>query len=398
MSRLDQDTIVAVIGSGAMGAGIAQVAASAGHKVLLFDSNPEAVERAMNKMRKVFDRLVEKGKVTRDRAETILGRIDAVQQFDALAAAGLVIEAIVEDLDAKRNLLSHIEIIVDDECIIGTNTSSLSIASLCSACNHAERVIGIHFFNPAPLMPLVEVVPAVQTSGDTLVETRNLIDSWGKTTVIAKDTPGFIVNRVARPFYGEALRIYEEGIADIPTIDWAVKELGGFRMGPFELMDYIGNDINYTVTETVFQAFYFDPRYRPAFTQKRMMEAGWLGRKSGRGYYDYREGAENPEPTRDEVLGERIIRRMLVMLINEAADALYLNISSRDGIEMAMTKGVNYPKGLLQWADELGIETVLKELEQLQHDYGEDRYRPSIMLRNMARDKQRFFPEKVLEN
>lgn len=398
MSRLDQDTIVAIIGSGAMGAGIAQVAATAGHKVLLFDNNPDALDRAMAKMNKLMDRLVEKGRIDRSKRVEIMERIQPSQHFEALAAAGLVIEAIVEDLDAKKNLLSHIEIIVDDDCIIGTNTSSLSIASICGTCSNPERVLGIHFFNPAPLMPLVEIVPAVQTSGDTLVEARNLIDSWGKTTVTAKDTPGFIVNRVARPFYGEALRIYEEGIADIPTIDWAVKEIGGFRMGPFELMDYIGNDINYTVTETVFQAFYYDPRYRPAFTQKRMVEAGWLGRKSGRGYYDYSKEAKNPEANKDEALGKHIVNRMLVMLINEAADALYLNISTRDGIELAMTKGVNYPKGLLQWADELGVENVLKDLEALQHQYGEDRYRPSVLLRNMVRDKQRFYPEKVMEN
>jgi 3-hydroxybutyryl-CoA dehydrogenase len=247
-------------------------------------------------------------------------------------------------------------------------------------------------------MPLVEIIPAVQTSGDALVEARNLIDSWGKVTVIAKDTPGFIVNRVARPFYGEALRILEEGIADVPTIDWAVKELGGFRMGPFELMDYIGNDINYVVTETVFTEFFYDPRYRPSFTQKRMMEAGWLGRKSGRGYYDYSDGAENPKPTEDRELGQKVLYRILVMLINEAADALYLNISTREGIELAMTRGVNYPKGLFQWADELGIENVLKQLEALQDLYGEDRYRPSVLLKKMVKEKKTFYTENLIEN
>jgi 3-hydroxybutyryl-CoA dehydrogenase len=215
---------------------------------------------------------------------------------------------------------------------------------------------------------------------------------------VAKDTPGFIVNRVARPFYGEAIRIYEEGIADIPTIDWAVKEIGKFRMGPFQLMDYIGNDVNYAVTESVFKEFFYDPRYKPSFTQKRMVEAGWLGRKSKRGYYDYKEGAENKAPTEDRELGEKIVNRMLLMLINEAVDALYLNISSRDGIDLAMTKGVNYPKGLLAWADEIGIQKVLDGLEELYDTYCEDRYRPSVLLRKMAKERQTFYPEKVIEN
>jgi 3-hydroxybutyryl-CoA dehydrogenase len=398
MSKLDKDAKVGVVGSGSMGAGIAQIAATAGHETCLFDNSPEALDQASRKLKKILDRLVEKEKITSSRAEAILSKISFCHNLEKLEGSDLIIEAIVEDLEAKRNLFSHLELLAEDETILATNTSSLSIARIASACNKPERVLGIHFFNPAPLMPLVEVIPAVQTSGDALVEARNLIDSWGKVTVIAKDTPGFIVNRVARPFYGESLRILEEGIADVPTIDWAIKELGKFRMGPFELMDYIGNDINYIVTETVFKEFYYDPRYRPSFTQKRMMEAGWLGRKTGRGYYQYGEGAENPEPNRDEELGKKIVRRVLVMLINEAADALYLNISTRDGIELAMTRGVNYPKGLFEWADELGVKTVLEELEELQDLYGEDRYRPSVLLKKMARENQSFYPEKIMEN
>ncbi|MFT7346365.1 MAG: 3-hydroxybutyryl-CoA dehydrogenase, partial [Cryomorphaceae bacterium] len=296
MSKLDKDSKIAVIGSGSMGAGIAQVAATAGHDVCLFDNSREALEIASGKLTKILDRQVQKERLTRKEADAIHARIEFCNNLEDLAGADLMIEAIVENLDAKRNLFSHLELIADDTTILATNTSSLSIAKIASACTKPHRLLGIHFFNPAPLMPLVEIIPAVQTSGDALVEARNLIDSWGKVTVIAKDTPGFIVNRVARPFYGEALRILEEGIADVPTIDWAVKELGGFRMGPFELMDYIGNDINYVVTETVFTEFFYDPRYRPSFTQKRMMEAGWLGRKSGRGYYDYTDGAQNPKP------------------------------------------------------------------------------------------------------
>jgi 3-hydroxybutyryl-CoA dehydrogenase len=398
MSKLDKDSKIAVIGSGSMGAGIAQVAATAGHDVCLFDNSREALEIASGKLTKILDRQVEKERLTRKEANAIHARIEFCNNLEDLGGADLMIEAIVEDLDAKRNLFSHLELIADDTTILATNTSSLSIAKIAAACTKPHRLLGIHFFNPAPLMPLVEIIPAVQTSGDALVEARNLIDSWGKVTVIAKDTPGFIVNRVARPFYGEALRILEEGIADIPTIDWAVKELGGFRMGPFELMDYIGNDINYVVTETVFTEFFYDPRYRPSFTQKRMMEAGWLGRKSGRGYYDYTDGAENPKPTEDRELGQKVLHRILVMLINEAADALYLNISTREGIELAMTRGVNYPKGLFQWADELGIDVVLQQLEALQELYGEDRYRPSVLLKKMVKEKKSFYSENLIEN
>ena len=201
--------------------------------------------------------------------------------MEDFSSCGMVIEAIIENIDIKKSVFSKLESIVDETCILASNTSSLSIASIAAACKKADRVIGIHFFNPAPLMPLVEIIPAVQTSNETTLTSRALVDSWKKVTVLVKDTPGFIVNRVARPFYGEALKIYEEGIADFATIDWAMTEIGGFRMGPFTLMDYIGNDINYTVTETVFAAFYYDPRYKPSFTQKRHSEAGWYGRKSG---------------------------------------------------------------------------------------------------------------------
>ena len=212
-----------------------------------------------------------------------------------------------------------------------------------------------------------------------------------KVVAVAKDTPGFIVNRVARPFYGEALRIYEEGIADFATIDWSLKTIGGFRMGPFELMDFIGNDVNYTVTETVFTAFYYDPRYKPAFTQKRFSEAGYLGRKSGKGYYDYSQGATKPNPIEDKELAEKIFNRVLVMLINEAADALFLNIASAEDIDNAMTKGVNYPKGLLAWADEIGIDNCVDALDRLYDEYHEDRYRCSPLLRKMVRENKTFF-------
>ena len=380
---------VSVIGAGTMGAGIAQIAATNGHEVYLFDSFDGAIKNAETKLNKILNRLVEKDRISDQEKNDILSRINFSEKLVDISGSGLVIEAIIENLEIKQKIFTDIEKLVDNDCIIASNTSSLSIASISSACEKSERVIGIHFFNPAPLMPLVEIIPAVQTSAEILKNAKSIIDSWRKVTVIAKDTPGFIVNRVARPFYGEAIRIYEEGVADFSTIDWAMREIGGFRMGPFELMDYIGNDINYTVTETVFAAFYFDQRYKPSFTQKRMMEAGYFGKKSERGYYDYSK--EMPKANEDRELGKKILWRILAMLINEAADALFLNIATKEDIDLAMTKGVNYPKGLLAWADEVGIKNVLNQLEELYCEYGEDRYRPSPLLRRMVKNNKTFY-------
>lgn len=375
---------IGVLGAGTMGAGIAQVAAQAGHEVVLVDVNQVQLDKALAGYQKVFDRMIEKGQLDAAGKTEILGRLSLKDSLSAFAPCDLIIEAIVEKLEVKHAVFKEMESVVSESCILASNTSSLSIASIGSVLKKSDRVIGIHFFNPAPLMPLVEIIPAVQTSDETLVICKGLIASWKKIGVVCKDTPGFIVNRVARPFYGEALRIYEEGMADFATIDWAMTELGGFKMGPFTLMDYIGNDINYAVTESVFSAFYFDPRFKPSFTQKRHAEAGFYGRKSGRGYYSYAEGSVMPEPNRDEVLGKQILDRILAMLINEAYDALYLNIASREDIDLAMTKGVNYPKGLLAWSEEIGLKVVLDRLQSLFEEYGEDRYRPNVLLKRLA--------------
>lgn len=376
---------IGVLGAGTMGSGIAQVAAQNGHETILVDVSQEILDKAESNLNKVLARLVEKDTITPDEKINIQGRISYSREMIDFKNCSLVIEAIVEKLEIKHQVFSKIESFVSEDCVLATNTSSLSVASIGSALKNPKRIIGIHFFNPAPLMPLVEIIPAVQTSEKTLHDTNNLISKWGKVTVICKDTPGFIVNRVARPFYGEALRIYEEGIADFATIDWAMTTLGGFKMGPFTLMDYIGNDVNYAVTESVFTAFYFDPRFKPSFTQKRHSEAGYFGRKTGRGFYNYAEGSIQPEPIRDEVLGQSIVDRILAMLINEAFDAVYMQVASTDDVDIAMTKGVNYPKGLLAWADEIGLAKVLDQLEVLFAEYGEDRYRPNVLLRRKAK-------------
>ena len=296
MTALSRDAVIAVVGTGAMGAGIAQIAAAAGHPVKLLDNRSGAAELAIDGIRAQFAKMAEKGKLTAAAAEAAGARLVPVAQLADLADCALVVEAIVENLEAKQALYAGLEGIVADDCIFGTNTSSISVTAIGAALKRPERLAGLHFFNPAPLMALVEIVSGLATDkavADTLFATAA---AWGKTPVHAKSTPGFIVNRVARPYYAEALRLAQEGAADYATIDAVMREAGGFRMGPFELMDMIGHDVNFAVTNSVWRAFYNDQRFLPSLIQQELVDAGFYGRKTGRGFYDYREGAVKPAP------------------------------------------------------------------------------------------------------
>ena len=385
----DSKSLIGIVGSGAMGSGIAQVAAMAGHPVVVYDNHLTSLQKAAQNLQSTLTKLVEKQKITLEKSTTLSKQITFTETIENLSGCALIIEAIVENLDIKKQVFSQLEKLTQGNCLLASNTSSLSITSIASACLQPQRVLGIHFFNPAPLMPLVEIIPGIASDEKSVESCKELIKSWGKMPVLCKDTPGFIVNRIARPFYGEAMKMYEEGIADVASIDWVMKEKGGFKMGPFELTDLIGHDVNYTVTETVWKQFYFDPRYRPNLCQKRLVEAGFFGKKSNKGFYDYSKEITSPSII-EGALSEEIFLRIISMLINEATDALYMRIGSREDIDLAMTKGVNYPKGL-KWADEIGIEKVYKKLKSLQEAYGDDRYRPCFLLKQMAENGKKFW-------
>ena len=370
---------IGIIGSGAMGTGIAQVALMGGEHVALFDTNEEALNRAKNNLDTQFSKLVEKGKITEERKTELASQVSFVRYMNDLADCDWVIEAIVEDLAVKKAVFAELDALLPKTSILATNTSSLSVTAIASACKHPERVWGVHFFNPAFIMPLVEIIPALQTDKERLSEIQTKINAWGKTTVVTKDLPGFIVNRLARPFYSEALRIYDEGLATFSEIDEAMRALH-FKMGPFELMDLIGNDVNYAVTESVFAANYFNPRYTPSTTQKRYVEAGWYGKKSKRGYYSYSEDSANQPASLNILSEEEIGKRILCMLINEAYEALRTGLASAEDLDLAMTKGVNYPMGLIAWGKDLGLDQVAWEMMKLSSKYGEDRYRLSPAL------------------
>lgn len=495
-------TTVGVIGAGTMGAGIAQVAAQAGLNVVLFDLNGEALERADAGLRNSMDKLVGRGKLSATEAEGICARTTYAGELQAVAACDLVVEAIVERLDIKQKLFCDLEEICAPEAILATNTSSISVTAIGAALKDPARLAGLHFFNPAPIMKLVEVIKGLATDASVIDTLLALAKGWGKVAVAAKSSPGFIVNRVARPFYAEGLRLAEEGVTEPERIDRLMRDAGGFRMGPFELMDLIGQDVNYAVTCSVFDAYYQDPRFKPSLMQKELVDAGWLGRKSGRGFYSYAEGKpltvdleweeigsgsvfniasvvesaaikplldrieasgieipsrtpgvdgeirfnsgatlvltngqttlersleegnplliqldlaldytrcealalsthpQCPEEVWSEVcamfdrLGVKtrivkdmpglVVMRTVAMLINEAAEALHYGIADAAGIDAAMQSGVNYPVGLLAWADQLGTAYVADVLDNINLFYGDDRYRLSPALSQRA--------------
>ena len=502
-NALPRTTEVGIIGAGAMGAGIAQIAAQAGHRVCLFDTRMGAADQAKAKIGETLAALAAKGKIDRAAADGAAARIGVVHTVGALVSAGLVIEAIVEDLRVKRDLFRELEVVVSPDTILATNTSSLSITALAAGMKRPARVVGMHFFNPAPLMPLVEVVSGLATAADVADTIYATAQAWGKAPVHAQSTPGFIVNRCARPFYAEALRVLGERAAAPETLDAVMREAGGFRMGPFELMDLIGLDINIAVTRSVWEAFFHDARFTPSVAQHELVGAGFLGRKAGRGFYDYSAGAVKPAPAaeaprprpakiarlgelrigaalvarlassgittdvaiadprfpngalrvvgnednvawlvpgdgrtatavaakagirdvvaydlaldyskcprlavaRSDTCGDAafaaavgalqsagitvsrlddvaglIVLRTVTMLANEAADAVTQGIASAADVDLALQKGVNYPRGPLAWGDELGVAFVRDTLVNLALHYGEDRYRLSPLI------------------
>jgi len=374
---------IGIIGAGTMGIGIAQVAATNGCKVWVYDANAQQVETATLGLEKTLTKLVDKQKISGEKMTEILANISIATELKDFKDCELIIEAIIENKEIKTKVFTELENHVSETCIIGSNTSSISITSLSAELKHPERFIGIHFFNPAPLMPLVEVIPSLLT--ETLLPEKiySLMKDWGKTPVIAKDIPGFIVNRIARPYYGEGLRMVEENIATVEQVDDAMKTLGNFKMGPFELMDLIGVDVNFSVTTTVYKEYFYDPKYKPSLLQQRMSEAKLHGRKTGKGFYDYAEGAAKPEPQKDDALYQQIFLRIISMLINEAVEAKRLGIANDEDLELAMQKGVNYPKGLLAWGKEIGYAKISETLQDLYEEYQEDRYRQSPLLRKL---------------
>ena len=375
---VDPQTCVGVVGAGAMGAGIAQVAAAAGHPVLLYDTRVGAAQAAVEEIGAQLQRLVHKGRLSAEEADAAKRRLRPVDDLAAMAGCALVVEAIVEDLAAKRQLFAQLEAVCGPDAMLVTNTSTIPITAIAAGLEHSERVCGMHFFNPAPLMRLVEVPSGDATDPAVAQAVAATAAAWGKTPVRCASTPGFIVNRVARPFYGEAQRIAEEGEHDPRSIDAAMRA-EGFKMGPFELADLIGNDVNLAAARSVWEQTGRDPRYEPTQAQRQLVATNRLGRKTGRGWYDYSQPL-HIEPQPDDSISTRI----LAMLVNEAAALVDRGEAAAADVDTAMRLGTNYPKGPLEWGDELGAGRIADILTALHEQYPTGRYRLSERLATAA--------------
>ncbi|WP_323097291.1 3-hydroxyacyl-CoA dehydrogenase NAD-binding domain-containing protein [Intrasporangium sp. YIM S08009] len=380
---------VAVIGAGAMGAGIAQVAAVAGHEAVLVDVVPGAAASARKKIGAALERLVAKGRVQQASASAALGRIVAQDGIEGLPECALVIEAAPENLELKRSLFAQLAEHQPSTTVLATNTSSIDIDDIARDVTDPERVLGLHFFNPPPVMRLVEVVHGSATSRAYVEHATTLMEAWGKTPVRCASTPGFIVNRVARPFYGEAQRIVQAGVADAATVDWILREEGGFPMGPLELTDFIGQDVNLAVGTSVWEQTGHDERYTPTDLQRQLVASGRLGRKTGAGVYTYDADGDPIDAVPDIELAERLVggpletdplARTLAMLVNEAVDLVHRGEASAEDVDIAMRLGTRYPKGPITWGREIGFDVVADQVAELDAAFPGGRYRPSPAL------------------
>ncbi len=373
---------IAVVGAGTMGAGIAESAAVAGLSAVVLDVREEALARGKDTIERDLERRVHKGRLSDDERRNILGRVSMTTSAGDCADAPLIVEAVVEEMEVKKKVFADLEGVVGREAVLATNTSSLSVAAIAAAAERPERVVGMHFFNPVPAMRLVEVVSGPSTDPSVVARAEEISERLGKTPIRVSDTPGFVVNRVARPFYLEALRLVEAG--DEPEkVDAAIRG-AGFRMGPLELADLIGMDVNLAVSESLFERYYYQPRFRPSHLQRSMVDAGLLGRKSGRGFYDY--GAEDQGETRGQERtepSEDVALRVISCIVNEAFLALSEGVATAKDIDEAMKLGANYPKGPFEWVEEIGAPSILETLESLKATHG-DAYLASPLLRRGA--------------